>query len=375
MSIHLITGLPGNAKTLFALGELLRIAKADNRPVFYSGINELSPDLGWVEIDPLRWFDAPTNSLVIIDESQRVFRPRGNGTQPPQHVVELETHRHGGIDLYLLTQHPMLVDSAVRRLTQQHQHMVRIFGMEASTVHRWDTGVVENCEKAASRKTSIKTKYIFDKKLYPLYKSANAHTMKRNIPKRIFFIALIPVAIFGALFYMYKFTDKKIHPVKDVTGAVVVAPGVSGVAAGAGGSGKISYKNAVEDAHQYVFERTARVNGLPQTAPQYDELTKPSVVPVPAACVSSSTRCSCFTQQGTPLQVGNDLCAQIVANGYFQDFEAQGKRISQPAPVGAASSVPVVSASTVRFDAPSSVSGASGSLSDGYGVLGKRRGG
>jgi len=377
MSITLVTGLPGNGKTLYSIGALIDLAAKENRPVFYSGITDLSPSLGWVEIDPEKWFDAPPNSLVIIDECQRVFRPRGNGTQPPRHVSELETHRHGGIDLWLLTQHPMLVDSAVRRLTQKHLHMVRIFGMQASTIHRWDTGVVENCEKAASRKSSIKTKHIYAKKLFNLYKSAEAHTMKRAIPKRVFFIALIPVAIIGGIWYMYRFTEKRIHPTKDITGAPIgVAGSASSNAPGvSGGPGKLSYKNAVDDAHQFVFDRTARVNGLPQTAPQYDELTKPDVVPVPAACVASSTKCTCYTQQATPMQIGNDLCAQIVANGYFQDFDPSGSKGKNARIVSAgAVALPVNSAALVPASVSASSDGGKVAMlgdGSGYGVLGR----
>jgi len=73
---------------------------------------------------------------------------------------------------------------------------------------------------------------------------------------------------------------------------------------------------------------TPRIPGLPQTAPRYDEVTKPTTAPYPAACVSMGSRCDCYTQQGTKLQTPADLCKQIVAGGFFQDWTV-------PAPAGA----------------------------------------
>lgn len=328
MSVFLLTGLPGNAKSLFAIDELKRIAERDKRPVFYSGIpltDEGKSVLNWVEIDPEKWFEAPPNAIVVIDECQRIFRPRSMGKEPPPYVSQLETHRHGGIDLWLITQHPMLVDSAVRRLTQHHTHMMRVFGMKASNVHKWNTGVVENCDKPAARKSSMKSKYIFNKKLYPLYKSAEVHTVKRHIPKRVVFIAMVPVAIAVGVGYMYHFTEKRIHPTKDLLGNPINGAGPS-ISPQAAGASRPSYRNAVDDAKQYVYERTARIDGLAYTAPKYDDLTKPTAVPVPAACVHMGSRCSCYTQQATPLDVTYNQCLDIAHHGYFQDFDANANR-------------------------------------------------
>lgn len=327
MSIVLVTGLPGNGKTLYTIDKVREWAKRENRPVFQSGINGLSPELGWQDIDAEKWYEAPPNSIVVIDECQRIFRPRGNGTQPPKHVSELETHRHGGIDLWLMTQHPMLADSAIRRLTQKHLHLVRIFGMQASTVHRWDTGVVENCDKNSSRKSSIKTKYVFNREVYKLYKSAEAHTITRSIPKRVFAIALIPVAIAVGVGYMWHYTQKRMHPTVDVTGKPIgAAAPVAAASSPSGGVSHVSYKNAAEDAKQYAFDHTPRAIDAAYSAPRYDEITKPTKAPVPAACVQLRDRCSCYTQQATPLNVSFATCVQIVKNGYFQDFDPNGKQ-------------------------------------------------
>jgi len=48
--ITLITGLPGNGKTLYTISFVKALAEKENRPVFYSGITDLALD--WTEIEP-----------------------------------------------------------------------------------------------------------------------------------------------------------------------------------------------------------------------------------------------------------------------------------------------------------------------------------
>lgn len=319
--IHLTTGLPGGGKTLHTLSLVKSLSEKDNRPVFYSGIQDLK--LPWEEIDPEKWFECPKNSIVVIDECQRVFRPRTISKEVPKHVAMLETHRHLGIDIYLITQHPMLADSAIRRLVGKHLHVVRTFGTERATVHEW-ASVKDTCDKSAGRADSIKHLWKYPKEAFDFYKSAEVHTVKRNIPTRLYILLALPFLIAAAVYYMYNFTSKqKEIPLADKS--VQVKNSASGQIS-PNTATKATYKNAVEDAKQYIFEQTARVEGLPQTAPKYDELTKPTIAPVPVGCLASKSHCACFSQQATPIAMPENLCRDIVKNGYFQDFDVHGKQ-------------------------------------------------
>ncbi|HTD06240.1 zonular occludens toxin domain-containing protein [Undibacterium sp.] len=326
--INLITGLPGNGKTLFALSYIKALAEKDNRPVFYSGINELK--LPWELIDAEKWYEVPPNAIVVIDECQRIFRPRTISKDVPKYVEQLETHRHGGVDLFLITQHPMLADASVRRLTGNHRHVRRVFGTERATIHEWGEAR-DNCDKPAGRKDSVKHNWKFDKAAYGYYKSAEVHTVKRNIPMRFFVLLAVPVLLIAAAVYVYKFTKK--HTEADALPANAAAQ-LSPAPAANGNKKSSSYQNAKEDAKQYVYENTPRVDGLPFTAPKYDELTAPTVAPAPVACMSTKSRCSCYTQQATPISMPDNLCREIVKNGYFQDFDVAGKSSKDRAPAG-----------------------------------------
>lgn len=366
--IDLITGLPGNCKTLFTISWLRKFAKAENRPVFYSGIplsDKGKAELGWSEIDPEKWMEAGPGSIVVIDECQRIFRNRSINSQPPKYVSDLETHRHLGIDLVFITQHPMLIDPAIRRLTGRHRHMVRIFGMQASTIHEWNS-VRDNCDKPASRKDSEKTKWIFDKSVYSLYKSAELHTGKRMIPKRVLLLFAVPLAIAAAVFTVKHLLLKKpVLPGASPAGA----PGAS--YAGQGSAPRKAF-DPVEDAKEYAWKNTPRVMGVAYTAPKYDAITTPTTAPVPAACIHMGKRCSCYSQQATPLDVAFQQCVQIAHHGYFQDFDPNGnaRRDQSVQVLNRTEALPLSGAS--GKDAPIDHAPLVASNADGYGVLGKR---
>jgi zona occludens toxin len=365
--IELITGLPGNGKTLYAIKYVKELSEREKRPVFYSGI-QLGDELKdkWTEIDPEKWFDAPTGAIIVIDECQRVFRPRSLGKEPPDYVAKLETIRHQGLNMVLITQHPLLCDASIRRLTGRHKHCIRKWGTQSSTIHEWPS-VRDNCDKPAARKDSEKTPWKFDRKIYSLYKSAELHTVKRNIPKRVWMLLAVPFVLACAAYAVWWLTIGKKHPVAPPS-AVAFQPGQ--VQQGSAGAEKKPWQDPVADAKAYLFNSTPRIAGLQHTAPKYDSVTQPTVAPVPEACVASKTRCKCYSQQGTALDVPDLLCRSIVDRGYFVDFDnSRQQQVQRQKAVyvldRGGEPLPLSRADT-REAGPAVVASA-----DGYGLLGK----
>lgn len=330
MAIRLITGLPGNAKTLHAISTIKAQSEKEGRPVYYHGLSELT--LPWLKLDdPKKWMDVPPNSIILIDEAQEIFRNRSVGATPPPHVTALETHRHLGIDLVLITQHPSFIDPHIRKLTNLHQHLVRIYGMEMSTIHQWRE-TRDNPDK--NRKDSEQSKWAFDKSLYGCYKSAEVHTMKRKLPKRLFFLLAMPFVLAALVYLTYWILTKKVTTPPPAGATIATsAPGVGAGAAaspgssiGSPGGGQRPVFDPLQDAKTYVQMNTPRVVGLPQTAPKYDQLTQPTRVPVPSMCIQSATLCRCFTQQGTAMQVETSMCISFARNGFFQEFDPEKDR-------------------------------------------------
>lgn len=337
--IYLRTGLPGAGKTLMTLAEVRERATRENRPVFYAGIEILKPDEfpGWQLMDdPAKWYECPDGAIIVHDECQTLYRPRGNGAQVPEYVARYETHRHNGWDIYLITQHPMLLDSNIRRLAGEHCHAVRVFGAEMVTLHRWGQ-VKEQCDK--TRADSVSETKAYPKALYSAYKSATVHTHKRRFPPRLFVLLAIPVLLAGLVWVFSSWfeSQKKMPALHDKvtesqgdSRASRALPGAAGPSAGQQGP-------RAATAEEYLRDRVPRVPGLPHTAPAYDGVTKVARAPVPAACVASVARCVCYTQQGTRLDTPDALCRQIVKDGYFAEFDdATVARSSSDDPGGAA---------------------------------------
>lgn len=354
--ITLITGLPGNGKTLFSLWYIKKKAEAENREVYYHNIKDLT--LPWTVCEPEKWMDLPHGSIIVLDECQFVFPKKPNGAKLPDYYEQLATHRHKGFDIFLITQHPTLVDNFVRQLAGQHFHAVRKFGLNRATIYEW-SAVNPGPQLASSQKSAIPLKWSYPQEVYGYYKSAEVHTVKRSIPAKLIlavvFVLSVPVVGYYAL---DKFQQRgKVEP---STVPVVAGQGVVSSSTSPGAAGPVPF-DPVADARNYVAMNTPRVVGLPQTAPKYDELTKPTRVPVPAACVQIGSvssrkpvRCKCYSQQGTPLDVEFNMCISFARNGWFRDFEAEPNRAAQvqQQPL-TAQSVPV---SVDRTERPSMVS-------------------
>jgi zona occludens toxin len=337
MTIELQTGLPGACKTQYTLWRVEKIRRETGRPVFYSGI-PINPDKlpDWQEIQADQWHTAPPESIVVIDEAQRLFRPRPNGSAVPAYEAALETHRHGGVDLILITQDPRLVSIGVRSLVGRHLHAVRRWGMELSTIHEWP-----ECRlNVQSRKDSSQHQFRFRRQVYGWYKSAEAHTVKRAIPFRVWALVGAVVVIGGATWWTVDFMSRKADGSK--VPASVLPAGAASMPAGFGPVTMRGAEHPRMSQAEYFEAYRPRVPGLAYTASAYDEVTKPVRAPYPAACVASVARCQCYTQQGTALTVTAELCRGIVSGGFFVAWDAEGHRVER-APAQAAAT-PVAAA-------------------------------
>lgn len=316
--ISVTTGLPGAGKTLWTIWFVEALRKKENREVYYYGIKELN--LPWKLLDdPKKWFECPPGSIIVIDEAQHHFPLRGTGQPKPPHVERTATHRHDGFDIFLITQHPGKIDSAVRKDIEVHRHLMRKFGAKLASVHQWQ-GVRENCDK--TRKDSISSTWRYPREVFKWYKSAEVHTHKLKVPTPLIIAVVFLVAV-GVAWYLFLGKLEK----GEAFGSGRDAPGAASAASG-GAPGARAPQNGdrpPKTVAEYVHERTPRIAGLEHTAPVYDTLTAPKVVPLPAACIQWTGKgCKCFTQQGTPYSTSEAICLQVVRNGIFIDFEQPG---------------------------------------------------
>lgn len=299
MPINLHTGLPGSGKTLFTIHHVKALAEKTGRPVYHNGIADLSLD--WHKIDGDKWHEqVPDGALVVFDEGQRDFRPRGNGQSVPPHVEALETHRHRGIDIYITTQHPMMLDTNVRRLTDTHRHLLRIFGTPSARVHLFN-GCRPNPDQ--NRKDSQETTFVYPSDVFQLYKSAELHTIKAKIPKRLLMFIALPIVLGVAVWAVLNWAH--------TSGA---AP--SSTAGKAKPSDTATLKPTAAQGMPYTVESfKPRIDNLPESAPRYDGITRPVRAPKIAGTFVFKGHCHLIQADGTAYPSTEEFCRQVLANG------------------------------------------------------------
>lgn len=366
--LYLRTGLPGAGKTLNAIREIdlehqpdpqdptRRLYKDPDEPdlpprtIYYYGIPDLKADRlksKWVEFDhPERWYDLPDGSVIVIDEAQRVFGNDGTRARPEK-VTRFETHRHQGLDIHLITQHPSLLATAVRKLVGKHINFIRPYGRTKGIFRHEYEFCIDSPEKRTFFKQAQEEKVKLDPTYFGTYKSSTVHTHKpvtpsyyKQIPMLAAFVLICIGLVVGLGYYMVQRT-KADTPVKTVEAKSNLADSVTSLS----GPGKaLTAKSEQPPVDTYLESLKPRIEGVPHTAPRYDSVAKPLDFPRlvcaasfdPAVVAKNRSRkhpigvdegqeysCTCYTQQVTRVETKPEFCLDVVRNGMFDDTQRQ----------------------------------------------------
>lgn len=316
MPIHLITGLPGAGKSLGSVERMLAFKQSDpDRPVFVHGVDGLKDNVAEVisAEQVKRWKELPVGAIVVVDEAQKLFPARRQG-EPAQWVRDLSEHRHHGIDFVLATQHPSLLDNYVRTLVDRHTHHVRKFGGHTVDRYEWPDCCGSPTSKT-ERKRALRSKWRFPKKLFSLYKSAEAHTIKRRVPWKVYAMwIMFAVVALGAVGAVWVLQHRVRESREVVTGAA--APVASGASPRAE-SGQVHYASAEEYAKAFI----PRVANQPWSAPAYDGdaiRSRPDLMCIEYhAPENGADVCQCYTEQATRYHVPPAECFRTAREGTY----------------------------------------------------------
>jgi zona occludens toxin len=274
-------------------------------------------------------FTFPQNSIILIDECQRIYRPRASAAAVPDHVAAFETHRHGGLDFWLLTQHAGLIDSNLRKLIGRHIHLRD--GLMGRYLYEWSE--LGAPEQRTSRELAATRRFKLPKKVFNLYTSASLHVKnKRRVPWYVFVFGFAGVSFLVVAFLLYRSVSSKLHPQKSV-------PAVSASAPGRDGAGQ---SKPIDSPLSYVANFQARIPGLAHTAPAYDGVTVPKVVPFPSAVMMMRGECRAYTDQATRLDMSQELCKSILNGGLYRPWLDPQRPLSVPAAAAVVPAAPVL---------------------------------
>lgn len=289
--IYLITGVPGAGKTLYAV-ELIEQFLGDGRQV-YADIDELAMD---VEAAPDDWRETPEGSVVVYDECQRRFGASGSrgGRSENEQIAAMETHRHTGHDLVLITQHPNLLHAHVRRLVGRHFHLHRRYGGINVFAH-------DRCLKVDSKSdldSAERVVWSHPKRLFGRYKSASIHTHKMPMPSSL--KVVIGAAVLAVVLIGYAASTSKMFaflhaPEAEAAVATVVPEPVQAVPAREG-------VYWVDDIRAAAVEV--------EVAPEHDPARWRGVV---GGCVATEQWCRCYDRSMEPIDMPYHVCRVTVS--------------------------------------------------------------
>ncbi len=359
--LYLYTGVPGAGKTLYAVSNLVKRKDFKDRPIFVDGIKDLDhekinyfdiPEGESIQTWP-KW--APPGAIIVVDECQRIFRPRPSGSKVPDYVAELETHRHRGLDFILITQHPRLIDINLRELIEHHTHLGKTnLGLRRKM--EWTTGGAKDPGSRANIKEALISVYRLDKSVYGLYKSAEVHTKIRTKKSKL--LMLFPLALCLVGYGIWSFTDfwgkfsgegekAKTASATQPAQAQTQPSAVSASEPVSNGQYPKAETKPEEPKKPHLTEEDylPRIAERPETAPIYDGMNKAvKAMPWPAACIKAENRCTCYTDQGTKIKdIGKQTCLNYVKDGLpFNPYKTQTAEAAKPTQTAYTPDVPQV---------------------------------
>lgn len=307
--ITLFTGAPGTGKTAGAVSLMAELAKG--RTIYASGIPDLKIPHEELD-DPTKWPEVvPDGSIIIIDEVQRVWRPRGPGQKVPPDIAALETHRHRGLDFYVITQSPRLMDSNIRGLVGRHVH-IRDLGILGRFWYEWPE-CADNCS-TGWKNAPIKKRYRLPKVAFSLYKSASVHIKPiRSLPWMLLVMIVALLAVAYLTWRSYGAISGKLQP--EVKASPVVAKG---------GIDSITNRHNSAPEPIPVYDTTSfipRLSSRPESAPAFDTIRQVVSMPILAGGMCNAQKCVCLTQQGTNAGLSDTECREWMRNTPFNPYK------------------------------------------------------
>lgn len=316
--IYLITGQPGNGKTLYAMAAMhaeyernavqVKAGKEEPRQFFSNvagaSLEENPKAYPWVQRMPEHndWTKLPKGSYVQYDEAHADGRTPGlerygelfpatgkPGESQDPRVRAMSTHRHGGYDLVLITQYPNKIHHQVRTLVGQHVHMNRAMGLTTAGIFKWTRTQPDPYDEDARDKAEEEI-WQYPKGEYERYFSATLHTAsyKFKIPKKVWsglsMLIVAGLVAWGLYYFLVPEQAREKQAKPPQAEASLLAPAV-----------------AAPDEEPV---------GIPGTG-LFASLTAPKVTTL-SGCIDTPRACRCFDGEGDLIDQSQVECRMVV---------------------------------------------------------------
>jgi zona occludens toxin len=217
----------------------------------------------------------------------------------------LETHRHYGVDFWLISQGSHLFDNFIRLLVGRHVHLVA--NWTGRKQYEWS-----ECKQDLTSKTdAIVRPYKLPKHISKYYDSAEVHTkLDRRKPLSFYGLIVLLLIAVGLIYFIVKRVNARVDPVTPIeqTDNKASTPKSEPVA-------DTKLIGAYPD-FKPIYE------GIPESAPAYAELIKVTAAPTLMGCIYSKAKddCRCYTKQATIYPTSKEYCVESVKGHRFNPY-------------------------------------------------------
>ena len=360
MPIKLITGQPGNGKTLYAVS-LINEALKQGREV-YTNINGISLDVLPIPENnkgELDWTMTPKGdenlgvkgALIVYDETQKLpyfaYKSKEKLSSNPL-ITELETHRHYGYDLIFVTQSPKFLHLHLLELVNEHYHVKRPFNRKQAEIHMHRKACMLPETEAAEKRAEDVFKFAYPADLFKYYKSTEIVTnSKIRIPKYMKKLFFIGGACLIGIIYILVFSDNKIFNhvkgedenkefISNTTDSKVINPDQTTIKSDnrTAEEREAERKEIYNKTMQYQKEQLIKYN-ISKPYETVEVLYQVTAKPLFSGCIKKNGKYFAYTQQGTLLpDVSQADCKRLIEYGdrpfnYFKETSDQVQNNAQ----------------------------------------------
>ncbi|NHQ81395.1 hypothetical protein HA051_07385 [Chromobacterium vaccinii] len=265
-------------------------------------------------------------------DTENVYRPRSAASKVPDIVAAFETHRHTGVDFWLITQGPHLIDSNIKSLIGRHLH-IRNMAL-GRQLYEWSE--CGDPKSKASRDVAARKRYKLPKKAFEQYKSASLHLKQsKSIPGYVWLLGGALAAVLALGWLSFRSISDKMDP--DAGKPAPANAQASPSAAPPLPTATATPQPVVTAASLFEAENP-RLAGRPETAPQYDGVRQVRQMPQAAAFIANRHTCQAYTQQGTRIQMSEEQCREEMNAPRFNPYIEVSREA--PAPVAKVEAMP-----------------------------------
>lgn len=170
------------------------------------GVKAIDGDFDWRTLNPVNEITGLRDDkkrLVVYDEAQyeKAFMKENRSTTNDV-GKDLSTHRHYGMDIWLITQSSTLLNSYVHANTGEHVFMYRPRKKKTVKVYWW-SHIQKSLSKEAFKTADDEQTWRLNPSMFPLYKSTSGVTdgeVRKS--KKLFSVLFTAVLIFSVIGYM-----------------------------------------------------------------------------------------------------------------------------------------------------------------------------